>query len=203
MSVLLSGSRPYRGEERDNDGIVEIDESSAQGRQGPGERGVRLGAPRGSCDGMEFDLVGQSRWASRTLGHARGSVDGPHWAVHLKSDRGSAAVEFALLLPVVVMLIVAVFEVGVLVQTQLMLTNAAREGARAAAVVVEATDAVSAARESLPGELSDSVRVSVERQSHVGGRAKVTVEYLVVMFERLGGGVEIPLRSSAEMRVER
>ncbi len=112
-------------------------------------------------------------------------------------------VEFALLLPVVVMLIIAVFEVGVLVQTQLMLTNAAREGARAAAVVVEATDAVTAVRESLPGELSGSVRVSVERQSHVGGRAKVTVEYLIVMFGRLGGGVEIPLSSSAEMRVER
>ena len=148
MSVLLSGSRPYRGEERYNDGIVEMGKSSAQGRWWPGERGVRLGAARRRSDGVESDLMGQGRWTSGPVGHPRGLTNGFHRAVHLRSDRGSAAVEFALLLPVVVMLVVAVFEVGVLVQTQLMLTNAAREGARAAAVAVAATDAVSAVRES-------------------------------------------------------
>ena len=135
--------------------------------------------------------------------HARRAVDRADRLVHLRSDRGSAAVEFALLLPVIVLLVMTVVQVGMIVQTQLMLTNAAREGARAAAVAVESSEAVAAALSVLPSGVAGEVRVTVERQLQVGGRAKVTVEYPAKFFGGLGGGVPLILRSRAEMRVER
>ena len=121
----------------------------------------------------------------------------------MRFERGSAAVEFALVLPVIVMLVMVVVQVGMIVQTQLMLTNAAREGARAAAVAVESSEAVDAALSVLPDGVAGDVRVIVERQLQVGGRAKVTVEYPARLFGSLGGGVPLALRGSAEMRVER
>ena len=47
--------------------------------------------------------------------------------------RGAAAVEFALVLPVLVILMVGLWEAGRIIQVQQILSNAAREGARVAA----------------------------------------------------------------------
>ena len=49
-------------------------------------------------------------------------------------SRGQATVEFALLLPVAVVALLVVAQVGLVVRTRVMLTHAAREGARIAAV---------------------------------------------------------------------
>lgn len=48
--------------------------------------------------------------------------------------RGQATVEFALLLPVAVVALLVVAQIGLVVRTRVMLTHAAREGARIAAV---------------------------------------------------------------------
>jgi Tfp pilus assembly protein PilW len=45
-------------------------------------------------------------------------------------ERGSAVVEFALLLPIVFLVLLAVVQVGVLASDQLVITEAARAGAR-------------------------------------------------------------------------
>ena len=62
-----------------------------------------------------------------------------------RRERGAAAVEFALLLPVLVLLVGGIVDYGRYFFTQLQLTNAAREGARAGIVggdvVVRATTA--------------------------------------------------------------
>jgi Flp pilus assembly protein TadG len=50
------------------------------------------------------------------------------------SDLGAAAVEFALILPVLVLLIFAIVDFGRMLATKISVTEAAREGARAAAV---------------------------------------------------------------------
>ena len=50
----------------------------------------------------------------------------------LRSERGAAAVEMALMLPVLILLIGGIVDFGRAYYTQIMLTNAAREGARAA-----------------------------------------------------------------------
>jgi len=49
-------------------------------------------------------------------------------------DRGSVAVEFALLLPVLLLLIFGVIDFGRAINDQITLTQAAREGARLAAL---------------------------------------------------------------------
>lgn len=48
-----------------------------------------------------------------------------------RSDDGAAAVEFALLLPILLLLVFGIVDFSLLLNTQLNLTEAAREGARA------------------------------------------------------------------------
>ena len=50
-------------------------------------------------------------------------------------DRGAAAVEFALVLPLLLILIFAIIDFGRMLNAKITLTEAAREGARAAALV--------------------------------------------------------------------
>jgi Flp pilus assembly protein TadG len=45
-------------------------------------------------------------------------------------ERGSAAVEFALLLPILLLLLLALVQVGVIARDSLLLTQASRAGAR-------------------------------------------------------------------------
>ena len=52
----------------------------------------------------------------------------------LKKQHGASAVEFAILLPFLVMLVFGIIEFGLLLYNQQVLTNASREGARAAIV---------------------------------------------------------------------
>lgn len=49
---------------------------------------------------------------------------------HLFSQRGGSMVEFALILPILIVLLFGIIEFGILIYNQQVLTNAAREGAR-------------------------------------------------------------------------
>ena len=118
------------------------------------------------------------------------------------SELGSAAVEFALVLPVVLLLVMALVEVAVVARTQLEVVNAAREGAREAAASPDPSAAVAAVRATL-GELGPSARVSVRRPDVVGRQAtvRVTVPYRVAGV--LLGGFRVQLSATSSMRVER
>jgi Flp pilus assembly protein TadG len=76
-------------------------------------------------------------------------------------DRGQAAVEFAIALPLVVVLVFGVIQVAVVVRDQIAIELAAREGARAAAVsdspAAAARSAASAATSLRPIDTSTSV----------------------------------------------
>jgi Flp pilus assembly protein TadG len=79
------------------------------------------------------------------------------------SDDGQATVEVALVLPVIVLLLMAVVQVGLIVHDRLLVTGAAREAARAFAVSGSAEVAQRAAR--APGGLvSERLRVHVTRE---------------------------------------
>lgn len=56
--------------------------------------------------------------------------------------RGIAAVELALIMPVLVLLLVGIWEVGRMVEVQQLLTNAAREGGRQASTGVKSSSQV-------------------------------------------------------------
>ena len=61
----------------------------------------------------------------------------------LESERGSVAVEFALLVPVLFLILFGIINFGVLMYNQAVITNAAREGARWAAIHTTATSGTS------------------------------------------------------------
>ena len=119
------------------------------------------------------------------------------------SDRGSVAVEFALVLPLVLLALLAVVEVVVIARTQLEVAHAAREGAREAATTPDVERAVDAARAALPPDVAGSARVTVEREHHVGGTARVSISLRHPVAAAVFGGVDVTVRSAAVMRVER
>ncbi len=60
-------------------------------------------------------------------------------------DRGAAAVEFALVLPLLLLLVFGIIDAGRMLNMQLALTQAAREGVRVASLGGSAADATSRA----------------------------------------------------------
>ncbi len=119
------------------------------------------------------------------------------------TDSGSATVEFALVFPAVLLVLMALVEVAVVARTQLELLNAAREGARVAATVPDPSRAVAAAREALSDRVAERARISVRRSHAVGRPAEVSVFLRHRLAAVLFGGVEVGLRARAVMRVER
>jgi len=118
------------------------------------------------------------------------------------TQRGSAVVEFALVVPLVLALVLGLVEVALVARTQLEVVNAAREGAREAAASPDPSDAVRAARVAL-GEAGTNARVSVRRPDVVGRLAEVRVTLPYRVAAPLLGGVGVEITSKAVMRVER
>ena len=52
----------------------------------------------------------------------------------LRDERGAVALEFALVLPILLVILVSIMEFSLLLNAQITLTNAAREGARSMAL---------------------------------------------------------------------
>lgn len=118
------------------------------------------------------------------------------------ADRGAAVVEFALVLPLVLALVLGVVEVAVVARTQLELLNAARSGAREAAASPDPADAATAVRSTL-GPLAAQARITVRRPAVVGKLATVIVRLPHRVAAPLFGGFSVELWAQAAMRVER
>ena len=63
-----------------------------------------------------------------------------------QNDRGAAAVEFAIVLPMLLLLLLGIMEFGRAYNVQLTLTNAAREGVRVMAITNDPAKARAAAK---------------------------------------------------------
>ncbi len=68
----------------------------------------------------------------------------------LRTERGAVAVEFALVLPLLVAMLLGIMEFGLMYNGQVSVTNAAREAARTMAVTNDAAAARAAARAAAP-----------------------------------------------------
>ncbi len=112
-------------------------------------------------------------------------------------------VEFVLVLPALVLVLLAVVEVTVVARTQYELVHAAREGARMAATVSDPSRAVQAVQAALDPVVAGRVRVTVERPGSVGSNAVVTVVLAHRLGARILGGLQLDLRARSVMRVER
>lgn len=121
-----------------------------------------------------------------------------------REDGGQGTVELALVLPVVVVLVLFVVQLGLVMRDRVLLTHATREGVRAASVAGADRDAavrraVERSGELVPGRLESSVEVSAD-----GTEVRVEVTYRSVTDLPLIGVLvpDIEFREAASMRIE-
>jgi len=123
------------------------------------------------------------------------------------SDRGSvgetgaAAVEFALILPVLVLLVMGLIEFSLLFNAQISVTNAAREGARVMAIHNDpslAKNAAIAAAPSLsPGLVAGNITVTPAK-CVAGASATVKIRYSAALVTGFFGAT-LPLEGKGVM----
>ena len=121
-----------------------------------------------------------------------------------RGDEGQAAVELALVLPLVVVVLLAVVQVGLLVRDQVLVVHAAREAAREAAVdpAAEAPRRAALAGSNLE---PDRLALSASGRGEAGSRVRIEVRYRSPARVPLVGAAlgDVTLEASATMRVER
>ncbi len=122
-------------------------------------------------------------------------------------ERASASVEFALVLPLVLIMALALVQVGLLVKDQLVVSGGARAGAREGAVTSDDARVQQAAIDAASAGGLDPSRlgVTVEREGGVGTPVKVTVTYddqVVVPLVAWLFPTSIHLTSTVTMRQE-
>jgi Flp pilus assembly protein TadG len=118
-------------------------------------------------------------------------------------DRGQATVELALVLPLLVVLLLAILQIGLLGRDLVLVTHASREAARAAAVDPDPGAAVAAAR-AAGGLAEERLTVMVTGGGDAGSRVQATVTYRARTEVPLIGALvgDRTIRSSTTMRVE-
>lgn len=125
-----------------------------------------------------------------------------------QEERGQATVELALVLPVLVLILFGIMEFGRLFSAYLVVTNAAREGARLAAVGADDAAIVARVRDAAGSLDPAALTVDIEPPASnrfSGTEARVTVSYAVYLVTPVLTGIApnpFPLRARAVMRVE-
>jgi Flp pilus assembly protein TadG len=146
--------------------------------------------------------------------HARSGTE-PDGARRDRRGRGQSLVEFAIILPVFLLIGFGIFDFGLAFDASLTVSNAAREGARYGVTNPNTTSITSRVRETA-GRLNDTrltVTVSCKTAAGAacaGGMAGavsgttlvVTVGYAYPMITPIAFGTTIPVASTAQMRVE-
>ncbi len=121
-----------------------------------------------------------------------------------RDDQGQAAVELALVLPLVALLALVLVQVTLVVRDQVLVIHAAREAAREVAV---SDDPDVADRAATAGGSLDPARLEVEvsGRGRPGSRARVTISYASSTEVPLVGSLigDVTLSGEATMRVER
>lgn len=120
-----------------------------------------------------------------------------------RCQQGQATVEVVLVLPVVVLFVLVVVQVGLVVGDRLLLAHVAREAARAAAVEPDGSVATSAGRQATsldPGQLS----IELQGGRNPGDRLTVTARLSSRTDVPLVGPLlpDVGLSSSVTVRVE-
>jgi Flp pilus assembly protein TadG len=117
----------------------------------------------------------------------------------MRSERGAALVEFALILPVLVMLIFGIVEFGRGYNAKITVTHAAREGARVLALTADPVAAEAAAVNAATSLDPSAVTVSSSACTP-GAPATVTVQYPFSYDVPLVGGGTTTLTGIGVMR---
>ena len=121
-----------------------------------------------------------------------------------RGDQGQSTVEFALVLPLVVLLVLFIVQAGFVVRDQLLVSHAAREAARAAAVSDSDRSGAALAAARQAGELS-AERLSASAVMVDGdATVRVVISYRSTTDIAIIGSLvpDIDLQSTVQMRVE-
>jgi Flp pilus assembly protein TadG len=137
-----------------------------------------------------------------------------------RNERGASAVEFALVLPIMLMLVLGIIDFGLMIHEKTMLANAAREGARNGAISRNEAVIRQTVAGSLVGPAQTQATVTVtcvkangtacagsfDTQVEPGGKVVVTVEdtyeWITPISRLVGLGTGVDLEKTVEMRVE-
>lgn len=121
-----------------------------------------------------------------------------------RGSEGQAAVELALALPLVALLLLALVQLGFLVRDQVLVVHAAREGVRQAAVDAS-VDAARRAAAGSSGLAPDRMTVSMSGRGGPGSHVRITVTYRAPTDVPLVGAAvgDLQMHASATMRVEK
>ncbi|HYU57980.1 MAG TPA: TadE/TadG family type IV pilus assembly protein [Actinomycetota bacterium] len=138
--------------------------------------------------------------SSRRVGAAgSGETDRP------PAERGTSTVEFALVLPLVLVVALALMQVGLFLVDQLIVVEAARSGAREAAVTTDEARVRGAALRAGPWLAEERTAVAVDRTGGIGDPVTVRVRYraeiVVPLVDWLFPG-SVELEGAATMRQE-
>jgi Flp pilus assembly protein TadG len=132
-----------------------------------------------------------------------------------RHKRGQALVEFALVVPIFLLIAFGTIDFGLAFNAAITISNVAREGARAGVTDPSASTVTARVRDTA-GNLNDSnltVTVSCKMPSgaacsgglsgaETGTTLVVRVNYSYPMITPIAFGTRIPLTSTAQMRVE-
>ena len=118
-------------------------------------------------------------------------------------EHGQSAVELALSLPLVVLLLLAVVQIGLVVRDQILVVHASREAARAAVVSAE-SDAARRAATGSSGLSARRLTVDAGPRGAPGSTLRVAVRYVSPTEVPLIGPFlpDVVLRAVTIMRVE-
>ena len=124
----------------------------------------------------------------------------------IRGQKGQSLVEFGLVLPVLVLLLVGIVQFGVVLNVWLTVGHAAAEGARSAIVGLGEAEVVQKVKESCPTLDQDSLVVEVTgSQGPRGAPVTVRVEYaieIVPLFRPMFPQDPFPVSAQAVMALE-
>ncbi len=119
---------------------------------------------------------------------------------------GQATIEAALTLPVVLVALLLIVQVGLVVRDSLALTQAAREGARAAAITADEAAAIAAVKRAAGPLVADGIEIEFVAANDRGDATTVRLSYVeklrLPIISRIAS-FNLPLRATATMRSER
>src|SRR5262245_10447183 len=134
------------------------------------------------------------------------------WLRGRRSESGQSLVEFAMVLPLLLLIVFAIIDFGRIYQANVTLTNAAREGARLGTTGASATAIQQRVSDTAPG-LGATSSVSYTGTGVTGDsvivQATATVQFITpmgrIMSAFFGGGLgstSVDLSTTADMRIE-
>lgn len=126
---------------------------------------------------------------------------------YIKNNRGQAIVEMALVLPIILLIMAGTIEFGRILHQYIVVTAAAREGARSAAVRNDDTTVINTAKAAAVSIDRGQLNISIDPALRSRGDAvRVTVtNYVTInipLISRLLPENPYPVQGTAIMRVE-